>query len=351
MFRTLLQVVIADTNTVSAMLLTNDRFRTTFLDRESQLRQELERFEEIRLLIGDAPDETSWRVYDHCSTVTRLYAIYENFVKKSISRWLELLPSCVAQYRNLEERIRDTHRIGVGRLLIDLSKNRFNHLSIERVVGSLFQGVNESAQYDLIPDAFLLHEQNLRREELNKLISNVGIENAWHWIENHREVKKYVADEKSAESELNKLVLFRNQAAHGAIDVDEILGVNSLIEFVEFVRVLCIALEELFALSFLEKKVAIGELTYIGNIFEWYSKRDAGVAKVKNTHLSIGDKVFLASRSRFYCCTATISSIRKNDIPHESIRVEEESEVGLKFDIPAVKNLDIYITSSITSGQ
>jgi hypothetical protein len=275
MFPDLVKTVISDADTVISVLLTNDRFRTMFLDEESQLREELIKIREIALLIEGTPNEVAWRVYDHCSTVTRLYAVYEKFVKSLITNWLEILPACVVEYKDLEERIRESHRIGTGRLLVDLSKNRFKHLPLKRVVSSLFSGVNEDSEYDLIPDAFLLHEQNLRKDELNKLICNAGIDNAWSWIQNHREVKQYISDDKKAESELDQLILFRNQAAHGAIEVDEILGVGSLVELAEFIKVLCISLEELFAFHVIEKKAAIKEFTCIGSITEWFDRPNA----------------------------------------------------------------------------
>lgn len=346
MFQDLLQAVISDVDAVASVILTNDRFRTIFLDEKSQLREELIKINELALLVDSTPNEIAWRVYDHCSTVTRLYAVYEKFVKNLITGWLEVLPNCVPQYVNLEERIRETHRTGVGKLLVDFRKNRFQHLTLKRVVNSLFSGVNEDGKYDLIPDAFLLHEQNLRRDDLNKLICDVGIDNAWNWVENHREVRRYVADEKSAANELNQLVLFRNQAAHGAIEVDEILGINNLVELVEFVKVLCISLEELFAFNVLEKKVAINEFTCIGSITEWFDQPDAGVAKVRNVTLSKEDRIFLASKTLHYCCVATVKSIHLDNTPYDRLEVKEETEVGLKFDISARQDLKIYIISS-----
>jgi MAE_28990/MAE_18760-like HEPN len=343
MFQDLVKTVISDADTVTSILLTNDRFRTIFLDEENQLREELIKIKEIASLIDGTPNEVAWRVYDHCSTVTRLYAVYEKFVKNLITDWLEFLPNCITEYKDLEKRIRDTHRIGVGRLLVDLSKNRFEHLSVEKVVRSLFSGVNEESEYDLIPDAFLLHEQNLRKDELNKLICDAGIDNAWDWIQNHREVKQYMADDKKAESELNQLVLFRNQAAHGATEVDEILGVRSLVELAEFVKVLCMFLEELFAFHVLEKKAAINKFTYIGNITEWFNKPNAGVAKIRSVSLSQGDRIVLASKTLCFCCITTVESIHLNDTSYERLEVKEETEVGLKFSVSARKGLGIYV--------
>ena len=350
MFTELLDLVISDANAVHQILVTNDRLRK-ILDKDNQIRSRLEEIDELKLLINDSPHETSWRVCDHCSAVTRLYAIYEQFVKNLIIGWLDLLPNYIVKYEQLEERIRNTHRVGVGKLLIDLSKDRFNHLPIEKVVGSLFDGISGKNNYNLIPEAFLLQEQNLRKAELNRLICNIGIENAWDWIENHRNVKEYIADEKKAEYELNQLVLFRNRAAHGAIDVDEILGVGSLTELVDFTKALCIALEELFAYSALEKRTGSGEFIKIGDITEWFAEPDAGVAKISDVVLSQEDEVILASKSLSYCCSAKIISIQEDNEPRLNIQIKEETELGLKFDVSAREGLEIYIFTQNRSAS
>jgi hypothetical protein len=34
-------------------------------------------------------DHTYWRAFEHCATVTRAYAAFENFVIASVERWVE----------------------------------------------------------------------------------------------------------------------------------------------------------------------------------------------------------------------------------------------------------------------
>ena len=122
--------------------------------------------------------------------VTRLYAIYERFVENLVGDWLGLLPGLFPRYSDLEESIQNTHQMGVGRLLIEMKKNRYGHLSIEEVVRGLFRGVT-GEEYQLLLDAFLLHEQNLRRQPLEKLFADAGIPNAWAWVEKHKTCPKY----------------------------------------------------------------------------------------------------------------------------------------------------------------
>jgi hypothetical protein len=247
MFQELLNTVKVKTSTVRALIQTNERLREIVFGRGSVTRQESDEDTELTGLIKGVPGVTDWRVYDHCAVVTRLYAIYERFVENLITDWVRLLPSIFPRYVDLEETIQNTHRMGVGRLLCDLKKNRFEHLSIDQVVQGLFRGVTGEEEYALLPDAFLLHEQNLRKGVLEQLLAGAGIQNAWAWVEKHRAVKHFLevrVSENTAEGELNELITYRNEAAHGAV-IDNFLGSNALLELCEFIETLCQALAEL----------------------------------------------------------------------------------------------------------
>ncbi|MGD1920686.1 MAG: MAE_28990/MAE_18760 family HEPN-like nuclease [Pleurocapsa sp.] len=69
----------------------------------------------IDALQKDIPKTQEWRIYDHCAAVTKLYAIYENFVEDLIKDWLRLLPELFLNYDDLDDRIRNTHQSGVGK--------------------------------------------------------------------------------------------------------------------------------------------------------------------------------------------------------------------------------------------
>ncbi len=282
--------------------------------------------------------------------VTRLYAIYESFVEDIIRDWLALLPELFTSYLDLEERIRNTHQIGVGRLLKELKKNRYEQLSLETVVSGLFRGITGEQEYDLLSDAFLFHEQNLRKEALEKLLADAGIQNAWNWIEKHRFVRNFVekigGDQNTVEGELNQLISYRNDAAHSS-RIDEILGHNDLLELCDFIETLCQAMAELVTYQVIKRKKSIGQVREIGKITEWYKNSQAGVAKVEQTKLAVGDKLFLVSEGSSYCQLAIIESIKIDDKLVEKVVVTTEVEAGLKFDVDAKKRI-ILVYLSIT---
>lgn len=346
MFQNNLMTVRVNLSTVRSIIKTNDRLREISFGAGAAIKQEWHEGTELILgtLMQDIPRVKEWRVDDHCAVVTRLYAIYERFVEDLVSNWLVLLPELFPHYSDLEERIRNTHQTGVGRLLLDLKKNRYEHLSLEEVIRGLFHGATRETEYDLLPDAFLFHEQNLRKETLEKMLTEAGIPNSWAWVEKHRVVKYFVQEirgnENTAEGELNELISYRNDAAHGF--PDDVLGSNALLELCDFVETLCQALAELVTYKVIERKKSIGQAKEVGKITEWYKKHEAGVAKVEETILSIGGSLFLINEGLSCYYLATIESIKIDDISVNEVQTTTGMEIGLKFDVDGKKGLRLY---------
>jgi hypothetical protein len=348
MFEEHLKIVSMNISTVSKIIHTNNSLRE-ILFRENKVIQQLQQSDENEhwaKLINNIPDEREWQIYDHCAVVTRLYAIYERFVEDLIAAWLENLPNIVNKYSDLEEKVKDTHQLGVGRLLLDLKKRRFEHLSINEVIQGLFNGVNDNEKYKLIPDAFLLHEQNLRREILDKVFADAGISNAWKWVDKHRKVKQFIEEvrggQNTAEGELNELITYRNDAAHGS-SVDDVLGTKELLELGDFVDILCQSLVELVNFQVILRQAEKGKAKEIGQITEWLKQRGAAIAKIKDITLAVGEKSFLVNETTSYCQLATIESIMINGILKDKVVITHEQDVGLKFDIDAKKGLRLYV--------
>ena len=343
MYQQVLVKATEDISTVRSILKTNENLRNLILTSNTKQTSE-EYIKIIDILKQDIPETIYWRVYDHCSAVTKLYAIYENFVENLIRDWLGVLPTLFVSYSDLDESIKKTHRIGIGRLLVDLNKNRYEHLSIEEVIYGLYYGISREKEYNLLPDAFLFHEQNLRREILEKLLADAGIYNAWSWVCNHRSIKQFTQEinQTRIEAELNQLITYRNEAAHGTV-INESLGFDSLLELCDFVEILCQALVELFAYKTIKCQEQIGKAKKVGEITEWFKKPKAGVAKVETTTLSVGCSIFIVSESLSYCQPAIVESIKIDDKSETEIKVTTEMEVGLKFDVNARKGLYLYV--------
>ena len=347
MFQNLLMAVKANISTIRSIIKTNDKIRYVAFGDVSEYTEDTKTI--LMDIFQDVPEVTDWRIYDHCAVVTRLYAIYETFVEDLIRDWLILLPSLYSNYSKLNETIRTTHQSGVGRLLQEILKKdniRYDNLSVQQVIYGLLNGENGEDNYELLPQAFLFHEQNLRKNSLEKLLANAGIFDSWGWILKHRYVKYFIeeirANETSIEKELNTLISYRNDAAHGT-NIDNWLAAEALLELCDFVESLCQALTELVNYQVLERKKSIGQAQEVGKITEWFKKRQAAILTADGKYLlSVGSTIILVGES--YCQEATIESINGESIPE--IKTTQGMEIGLKFDVDTRKGLKLYQLTS-----
>lgn len=352
MFNEILKEVRLNISTIRAIIQTNDRLRNIAFEKSDLTFQELIKQNTVlnQLIEGVPRDRSEWRIYDSCTVMTRLYAIYEHFIEELIGDYL-LEISKLFTYAELPDKIKNTHREGVGRLLVEMKKNRFQHLSTAQVIRGLFYGVTEDSQisnpvnsYELFPEAFLLHDQNLRGDILNSLFANIGITDVWNWIKKNRDIKKFVADEVSntpPDTVLNELISYRNEAAHGFVET--ILNSKDLLKYGDFLEILCQALAELLTYQIIKRKTEIGKAKEIGKITGWFKKPNAAIALVKETSLSVGDSLFAVSENSAYCSLVIIESIKIDDKSTNYVEITTESEVGLQFNIDAKKGLSLYV--------
>ena len=377
MFENLLEKAIRKVETVREMIntnerlraivsgnnaLLNDRLRAVVSENNALLKELLKENDDFLKLIQGVPSEIEWKSYDHCAAVTQLYAIYEHFVEDLISEWLQLLPKLVFPYSKLDNKIKKTHREGIGQLLIDLDKERFkDRLPISTLIKGLLSITNDHKKYELLPEAFVFHEKNLRRDTLSELLAKAGIENAWEWIIKHRqilyflkEVKGYEVDlekeknlSKLVEEELKQFIEYRNDAGHGSISVDNILATKKLLDLCDFVEALCQSLAELVTYQILLKKSSIGQAQEVGKVDSWLDQIKVASVILEDlentTCLSIGKKVYLVKKTSSYCSLATIESMQINKKPKKRVKISSGSKVGLKFNIDAQEGLKLYV--------
>lgn len=338
MFQDILETVREDISAVRLTTKTNNNLRDLISRQSAE-----EELELIVKLKQDIPDAEKWRAYEHCAVVTRLYSIYERFTEDLVKKWLLILPKIYLNYSELDERIQNTHMIGVGKLLTNLNKNRYKHLPIEKVMSGLYLGVTVNQGYQLLPEAFLIHEQNLRREILEQFLADAGISNVWSWIDKYRKVQFFLEQvrggKSNAEGELLNLINYRNEAAHGT--PQKILISQSLLEFCNFVEALCEALTELMTYQVIQKQESVGQAKEIGTITEWFKTPKAAIVKMQEiTSLTVGESLFMVSEA--YCQLAKIESIQVNDESISVVQTVLEQEVGLKFDVDAKRGLRVY---------
>lgn len=281
---------------------------------------------------GKTPNPTEWKVIDHCSAVTRLYAIYEHFVHQVLRAFLGFLEANVA-YPDLDEAFRKAHEKAIGQILLNLHRERYDTLNFEAIIADVAGAFSKDGTYRLLPEAMLAHDQNLRMKELVDLCSRCGMPGLQEWLPKHRAIKQFFsghARQSKVEAELKQLVDYRNEAAHGGIEVDSVVGPEILIGYGDFLTAVFRAIAEFAQDAVLDVSLKQQKTRVVGKINETFSNHVV-VAIVENAKFSVGDSLYL--RGEGFCYPAQILSLQDDSVDIASKTVLEATELGIRFDV------------------
>jgi hypothetical protein len=292
----------------------------------------------VEALLAQVPLMAEARVYEHCSAVSRMYAVYENYVEELISAWLDQVPRIWPNYLDVDEAVRARHRDGVATVLARLHHRRYGHLTEHDIAAGFARVFQPEPGYKLLREAFIHRDSNLRFEMLCKVLSGAGIQTVSGWRrEGGGTLTSFFADTAeegdTVSGLLDQLVVYRNDAAHGG--ADDILGVERLYFFCDFIECLVRDLGAHVGKHSIQALMDCGLATKVGRVTEVFPRANAVVATVEESAISVGDEFFLLTSSE--ARRARVESMMWHGARINGVSVSKPVEVGLKFDIVAGK--------------
>lgn len=265
--------------------------------------------------LNDHPPLEEWRRLDYSTTVTRLYQIFESLVHDSVAEWLGSLSSLVA-YPTLPVEVQIAHRGGIGFILQNFDGRRFEGMSPAKIIKDYDGALSGTNPYSLLDEAFLLHERNLRLEEVQTILKSCGVKvNLQDWVKNHR-VSKHdslpLISHTSVDKGLASFIDLRNEASHATRRVGEVIGDDTLVAYVRFIRALCEAIVEAMLLSSLQWHSEHGNWTKAGRIESVVTgNKRICVAPLQSCRIRQGDSIYISGT--YQCLAAKIEEIRIED--------------------------------------
>lgn len=297
---------------------------------------------EISTHFDDAPSAVSWRVSDHCASVSRAYAVYERFCERLLGDWLSELTAGKA-FKELPEKVQKSYKEGFSDMLRMIEQDRFNHLSLGRLVND-FNDALSGRSCNLSPEVIVHHERNLRFLELSDLFGRVGISGLKEWVEGSRCMKNHFAEKARTfdltESRLSDLIQYRNDASHGVTSVDEILGHEELEQFLDFLLAFGQCLFELCLSEWVQDQIERENTSVAGQVTKIYSDNIVIVA-FEPGELNVGDTVI--ARHRTSCQLCRVESIKLQDESRDSIVVGSTTLLGLQLNASVPMRSDLLI--------
>ena len=251
------------------------------------------------------------KVFRHCAIVNQLYSIYETFSKAVLGVWLSRLPR-YKSFQDLPLNFRNAYRFGIARIIQDSEQRRYRHITLIDVLGKYLSSLRGESPWEFIGEALTSHDRNLRRSEFERLFHSVGLEGVWSSLERNSTITSLTFDgdaNKSLERMILDLVIYRNDASHGT--PDEILGIDTLREWIAFIKAFCEALAGFVTHRIVHEEASnIPEAVY-GVVTQTF-RNNVAIIKCDRGILQVGDHFFFLRKSD--CTRARIDSLQVNSI-------------------------------------
>lgn len=245
------------------------------------------------------PGKIEWQLFDHCAAISQIYAIFEHSINRLVEDYVFYLPKHIGPYYDLPEDTQLQYRLGIGQILSKWkpAKSLFSHIREDSIACGLADGLR-SMPYTLLGDAFLIDSDNYRTDTINRIFKRFGFENAFASVSSSQEVINFLANlgTHTAESLLNEIVVFRNEAAHGTVSA--VSSSKQLTDYATFIELLTLELINLLQSSLVKLGKKLGHTKIVAVVKQNYSNNVVGVESCSNHPINSGD-YFYAGNKKF----------------------------------------------------
>jgi MAE_28990/MAE_18760-like HEPN len=284
-------------------------------------------------VLSTAPDRINWRVFDHCAAVTRVYALYEQFVEDLVEDYLSQLPEMYSSYDDLPQTLRTQHRIGTGQILQKWSEDGpYGDLTETSVASGLVDGLRGQRAYTLLAEAFLMDPHNYRADVVVKVFGHLGLMDCLSFVKKQLEMRAFMLTRDATETPetvLRDIVKLRNQASHGSVSQDQIISVHELSSYATFIQVICGALAEMVERAVLTRRLQVCQIACVGQVTHPYSNNIVGFRCCAG-QIRVGER--LVAKGTRAPVGATVVSMESDRQRFLAGDLAEGQEIGLELD-------------------
>lgn len=298
---------------------------------------------EALLVDRDAASRQEMKLYSMSACVTRLYAIYEDFVETLVSDYLDVIPELCA-FEDLSESMRAAYRVGISHLLNRLDSPRYSHLNHSDLIRWYHEALISQRPYRFVPEALTRHDENLRLSVLGGMLNRVQLDDLQGWLSHHDAIVA-LFDEPTAiwdqvEAELKNFIQLRNDAAHGSVSA--LVGSETLLRHCDLASALVKALSAYLYRHVVLWRHKVNRARHIGTVTEVFERPRAFIVPLqRGMFVTLQERIHLVGR--WSCVEATIESIQLDEQSAGGVgALSETLEIGLVATALPRRNVDVY---------
>lgn len=291
----------------------------------------------------DARERLLLREYTVSSCVTKLYAVYENFVKNALSDYLDTLSEKI-RFESLSHDFKKQYRIGISQILSRIEHNKYKDLTHENVIKWYHEALENNEQYRFVNKALITHDQNLRLQIIENVFGRLQLKGLDEWLSNSTEIIDLYQDKVSIyeqlDSEISNFVRLRNDASHGV--VDNLESQDTLERYCLLIKTLISSISTYLNKEILETTIIEGGATKLGVITETLKRQKVNIIQLeKNISINTCTEYhFIGSNSYI------LQNINSMQVDGENldtlISPNDDYEVGIKSTFLLKNKVKVY---------
>lgn len=291
------------------------------------------------------------RRYDYSSLIVSLYGVLEQYIETLMRAYSSSLNSVVPHYADMPESVRSSHVNLTFDLISKSEQSRYRGMvTPQALVANLHSCLSNQAVYRINTDAFCLHTANFRADVVDQLFGRVGIKGISQRLHLFSPLTECLqalypgANLAALNPEvkyfhLNDLAERRNEVAHGS--VSNLLSVDIICDYVNFVESYCVALYELVRCHFLEY-VTRHTATALGKAIAVYNNTIVCL-ELRDVAVSVGDiLIAVTSRDERPYLAGEIREMQVDRKPIESVHAAAPVKVGIRVDFKCNSKFDYF---------
>lgn len=282
----------------------------------------------------------------HTAVVVSAYGSYEQFIEACIQQYVGRVEQMCPTFTDLPEALQSNHNRLSYQLIGKLGHSRFAGVVTEAsVIANLHSCLTPTGPYRLNYDAIVLHETNLWSTTLADKLTHVGIDKPLKRIRERRAYSGYLAkklgaasltaSDESAFRELNELIQWRNEAAHG--DVQNTLSPELLMSILDYLEVLAVAISEVLQVEVWRRQYQQSGIL-LGSPVAVY-RNEVVCVELANQRVRVGDIMVALVQGKEHPVTASrILEIQISNRPVVSAPNRRALKIGCKVGFHAKVN-------------
>jgi hypothetical protein len=205
-----------------------------------------------------------------------------------------------------------------------------------------------SVEYNLAAECLTYHKNNLRWDDLLEIFNRCGVSDLSQWVSRHPAlIGHFETDKKIIEqtsSKLTNFIQYRNDAAHGLVDVEQILGFEELKDYADFIGCLCSSFDQLLnkhALKHLGDQEKASSVGLVSEVFHG----NRTVCVMEGVALQVNDRLIVTNERT--CFERIVVGLMMDNVASQQVVVAVPAEVGIKFDAVVPKRAKLYKVDSL----